>query len=216
MKVCRVCGDEKPLDEFPRDRTSKDGRGRRCTMCNRAAASEWQKKNRKRATERQTAWKAAHKERVNAQAQARYHADLEASRAKARAQNNTPAGRERRRRWDKANAQKKADYNRRRWASLDPEENRKRQREWKAANRDKVAADNHRRRASRYDAASITYIGVLQRDPCAYCGSRECIQIDHITPLAGGGENHWSNITAACSSCNRGKSTKTLLVAMLT
>jgi len=51
----------------------------------------------------------------------------------------------------------------------------------------------------------------LRRDPCSYCGG-ESEAIDHIEPRAGGGTNHWSNLTAACDSCNGSKSDKPLLI----
>lgn len=35
LKQCRRCGDEKPLDFFPRDRSRPDGRWHTCILCNR-------------------------------------------------------------------------------------------------------------------------------------------------------------------------------------
>lgn len=43
---------------------------------------------------------------------------------------------------------------------------------------------------------------------CAYCGTpaRETkLVIDHVIPLAKGGEDHPRNMTAACQPCNGGK-----------
>lgn len=51
---------------------------------------------------------------------------------------------------------------------------------------------------------------ILRNDPCAYCGS-PVEAIDHIHPVALGGEHRWSNLTGACHDCNRRKSAKTLL-----
>lgn len=41
VKRCTHCGEEKPLDAFPRDRTSPDGRFRWCKTCNNAASREY-------------------------------------------------------------------------------------------------------------------------------------------------------------------------------
>jgi|LUML01.1.fsa_nt_gb hypothetical protein len=47
-KICRICGIEKPLSEFNRDRTKhKDGRDYRCKSCYHARHSEGKKLRRK-------------------------------------------------------------------------------------------------------------------------------------------------------------------------
>lgn len=56
------------------------------------------------------------------------------------------------------------------------------------------------------DEETIKYVAMLLRDPCAYCGSRDRITIDHIVPASKGGLSHWSNLTAACKRCNARKS----------
>lgn len=52
-KTCRKCGETKPLDEFHRNRKSRDGHQSRCKPCMIEAASEWQAKNRQQATDNQ-------------------------------------------------------------------------------------------------------------------------------------------------------------------
>ena len=56
---------------------------------------------------------------------------------------------------------------------------------------------------------------VLKRDSftCQYCGQKApdvVIEIDHIKPVAAGGDNHIMNLVAACRACNAGKSDKPL------
>ena len=56
---------------------------------------------------------------------------------------------------------------------------------------------------------------VLKRDcfTCQYCGQKApnvVIEIDHIKPVAAGGDNHILNLVAACRACNAGKSDKLL------
>lgn len=50
---------------------------------------------------------------------------------------------------------------------------------------------------------------------CAYCGRKgteladpdnECWQIDHVIPLAQGGEDSLANMTKSCAACNQDKS----------
>lgn len=54
---------------------------------------------------------------------------------------------------------------------------------------------------------------VYERDKgiCAYCGTHvdyDDFDIDHITPLAKGGNNEDSNLTVSCHQCNRKKHTR--------
>lgn len=57
---------------------------------------------------------------------------------------------------------------------------------------------------------SATYVAMLRRDPCSYCG-RPCEHIDHVVASARGGENAWTNLTAACARCNGRKQHDSLL-----
>ena len=56
---------------------------------------------------------------------------------------------------------------------------------------------------------------VLKRDcfTCQYCGQKApdvLIEVDHIKPVALGGDNDIMNLVAACRACNAGKSDKPL------
>ena len=58
------------------------------------------------------------------------------------------------------------------------------------------------------------YRKVLKADPCAYCGGQSD-SIDHIVPIAEGGEDGWENYTGACRRCNAVKQALPLLVALI-
>ncbi|XP_047307320.1 uncharacterized protein LOC124910689 [Impatiens glandulifera] len=53
---------------------------------------------------------------------------------------------------------------------------------------------------------------ILFRDSftCQYCSSRENLTIDHVKPMARGGEWEWENLVTACFGCNSKKGQKTL------
>lgn len=56
---------------------------------------------------------------------------------------------------------------------------------------------------------------VFKRDAftCQYCGQKApdvVLEIDHITPVADGGDNDIMNLVTACRACNAGKSDKAL------
>lgn len=51
---------------------------------------------------------------------------------------------------------------------------------------------------------------IFKRDDftCVYCGQKPphvVLEVDHIVPVASGGENHFGNLITACFDCNRGK-----------
>lgn len=54
----------------------------------------------------------------------------------------------------------------------------------------------------------------LYADPCAYCGA-PAQAIDHIVPLAAGGEDDGLNFTGSCNACNAQKGVKPLLRFLL-
>lgn len=56
---------------------------------------------------------------------------------------------------------------------------------------------------------------VFKRDSftCQYCGQKApdvVLEVDHITPVAGGGDNDILNLVTACKACNAGKSDRSL------
>lgn len=48
---------------------------------------------------------------------------------------------------------------------------------------------------------------VFRRDnhTCQYCGSTKQLTIDHVIPRSKGGPHIWSNVVAACETCNSKK-----------
>jgi len=64
--------------------------------------------------------------------------------------------------------------------------------------------------AERKSLSKKTRFDVFKRDgfKCQYCGAHPpevTLEIDHIRPVALGGENEIDNLVAACFDCNRGK-----------
>ncbi len=59
---------------------------------------------------------------------------------------------------------------------------------------------------------SMTKREILRRDDftCQYCGRKtHILTIDHVVPRRLGGQHKWTNVVAACPSCNRRKGGKT-------
>ena len=55
MKRCSVCGVEKPLSEFHKQKQSKDGHRSQCKPCNTERASRWSRENKERIRNRKNA-----------------------------------------------------------------------------------------------------------------------------------------------------------------
>lgn len=53
---------------------------------------------------------------------------------------------------------------------------------------------------------------IYKRDnhKCQYCGSTHKLTIDHVIPRSRGGQDTWTNLVVACSSCNTLKGDKLL------
>lgn len=63
-------------------------------------------------------------------------------------------------------------------------------------------------------ADTLEYVEILRGDPCCYCG-KPMEHVDHIRPVANGGDGDWTNLTAACAACNLAKKTAELLAFLL-
>ena len=89
-------------------------------------------------------------------------------------------------------------------------------RQWAELNPEKAMEHERRKRFRRRGAPpnqeAQHYMKILDSDPCCYCGRySDSMEIDHIIPLSKGGDSHWTNLTAACRSCNASKSGHSLL-----
>ncbi|XP_044497768.1 uncharacterized protein LOC123219883 [Mangifera indica] len=60
--------------------------------------------------------------------------------------------------------------------------------------------------------SSLSRKNILYRDnyTCQYCSARGNLTIDHVLPIARGGEWKWENLVTACAKCNSKKGVKTL------
>jgi len=103
------------------------------------------------------------------------------------------------------------------WAKSSPENRAKlrwRQKRWKENNQEVVSAHYHNRRArvagngGSFSKHDVAYLFKLQKNKCVYyfyCGNKITMKnkhIDHILPLAKGGNNDRKNLQLLCQSCN--------------
>lgn len=64
-KVCSACGTEKPLDEFYRRKSSRDGRRADCKDCVRQRSLAWKKENKERHLAANKAWQENNRKHYN-------------------------------------------------------------------------------------------------------------------------------------------------------
>lgn len=108
----------------------------------------------------------------------------------------------------------------RRWRAENPDEARRVRREqMRTYGPEYRQRWNHHNRLRRLaiappDDLAHEYALILRGDPCSYCG-RPVEHIDHIEPIARGGDGQWTNLTGACAGCNWQKNARPLLIFLL-
>lgn len=222
MKKCNVCFATKTLDDFHRNKNSKDGRVNRCKECVSAYKSGWYKANSELVKSKAKRYREENYDRVR-ESEKRW-AEENADQVRESKRNWHRANRElvnsKVRRWAEENPERVIET-RRRWAENNLEKVRESRRRWKFENQDKVSAAVSRRRAAKQNAlidADISVDGLRQRDgdKCAYCDEElvfgkttRCdplkATIDHVIPLSRDGKHAWGNVVLACSACNSSK-----------
>lgn len=199
-KICAKCHAEKPVCDFFKRSSAKDGLHPQCKLCcadysksrgeqNRASCKTYYWSDPERARSRVNKWRYDNIEISRASARARYHKNPEKGRALTR-------------KWTQAN------LSHARAASV----------AWNKANPDKKKVHSNNRRAAHmsadgvYAADDVANIRKLQKDRCANPSCRVALHgrgsIDHIKPLSKGGSNWPRNLQLMCKSCNSSKHAK--------
>ena len=184
-KACTKCGASKPLAEFSRRSSKKNGLQHRCKSCVCVAAAAWYAANPEKARAANAARRSANPEKARAAHAAWYAANHKKVRAASAA-----------------------------WRAANPEAVRAASAAWSAANPEAKRTHNQNRRARKLAAGGQLPQGLaekllkLQRGTCA-CGCKQLLgddyHLDHIMPLALGGSNTDDNIQLLRSRCNQQK-----------
>lgn len=182
LKHCRGCSIDKPLAQFHRDKSKRDGCVTKCKACVLGRNSAWRMDNQEKAAESSRQYRLKHRDGLNEAQRRRYAAKRSAYREKNRA-------------WRDRSKEHVAAYNL--W--------------YRAANRE-VADAAVRRRAERLRHAQVVRFGADQLrarmsyfgDRCWMCGA-EADTVDHVKPISKGGLHVLANLRPACRSCNSSK-----------
>ena len=220
-KVCTgPCGRDLPLDAFGKFKEGRYGRRSKCNECR--AKEEKDRRVTHPATEKQKEasrlrtreWTEANPERAQANAKKTYQAHPERAKAAAKA-------------WQKRNPERVKEINRD-WVSRNRAKTIAYARQWQADNRElyhdiqkRWRTENQtywrvRDSALRKVTSNFTlsqWLEVLEEfgHRCAYClcGDQK-LTMDHVIPVAKGGEHVRENIVPACKSCNSRKKDRSI------
>jgi 5-methylcytosine-specific restriction endonuclease McrA len=208
-KICHKCRAEKPLEDFYKDKSSKDGRFHDCKQCwhehdtkryhdnpefHKRRARQWERDNPERHKAQQKAW--------NTEATANgYFRDWY--------WRNHDKELARQREWRRNNPEKEKEHIKKGSAR-----HRITRKEWQRLNPLKGRQYAHTRRARKIsNGGTFTdneFLAVCEQygNKCLCCGSTENLTPDHIIPLSRGGKNIIENIQPLCLTCNKRKGTK--------
>ena len=135
-RVCRKCGQEKPLEEFAKNKECVLGHSHICKQCTAEQSRKWHAANFEKAREKHRKWRAANLEKCREYDRKYYAA-------------NSEKCREYDRKYYAANSEKCREYARKYYAA-NSEKAREKHRKWRAANLEKYRAN-----ASKYYAANL-------------------------------------------------------------
>lgn len=183
MKQCSKCKIEKPLDQFSKDSSRKDGKQLHCKECNRIAGEKYRSENPEKRRAMCASWDARNKDRKK----------------------------EHKRRYISRHPEKIAEQWAR-YRENNLERLKKYQQENQESRRANEATRRARKvkAGGTHSGDDIKELLRLQRGKCACCRDdiRKKSHADHIVPLARGGSNDRSNIQLLCPTCNRKKHAK--------
>jgi 5-methylcytosine-specific restriction endonuclease McrA len=223
MKHCNKCSTSKPISEFTKKSSSRDGYCYQCKSCASAqrainypakkerilaSNAKSRENNRESILKGKKAW--YEKVKTDPEWQAKQIAAREAAKEEKRV-------------YDKAYCQenrgRKLAYALK-WAAENPEKVSAAKRKWADANPESAVACQSRRRALKaassgsYTRKDVTGLLEMQRGKCASCAcklkksGKHRYHVDHVMPLAKGGSNGRENIQILCPPCNLKKSAK--------
>lgn len=233
MKTCSKCCEAKPVTEFYKAASNRDGLNSCCKVCVRQviafrkasnpdktkeSQAKYRAKNKQKHKEYAAKWYAANAEKVK-EAAARWHA-TNPEKAKAAASKYRESNKDKvlaRHFKYRAENREKVNASAAKWRSDNPDKEREKSAKWRAANPEICRLKSHNYRARKLDAGGILSKDLaerlfkLQRGKCA-CGCKQPLgddyHRDHIMPLALGGTNTDDNIQLLRSTCNLQKSAK--------
>lgn len=199
-KTCVKCGVEKAISEFGAH--SPGFRRADCKVCRRMTGAKYHADNKERINAKKAVARNANIEHHRERSMKWYYANHERAKAK-------------RAEWRQANPERMRAATAA-WRAKYPDRQKAAEEAWRAANPWFTRTSLVRRRArlaatnTRLSHDIVDRLLVLQRGRCACCGKDlgQDYHLDHIMPLALGGENVDSNMQLLRAFCNLSKGAK--------
>ena len=219
-KRCSACHEDLPANAFYVDMSKRAGLASMCVVCTKRRATQWRAENADRKKALDKRYYAANREQHNAQSRAYYAANKDRLGEWQRAYNATNATRVKSAHRAYYAANKQAALARvAAWASSNPQKARAAASKYRATPRGllvgrlKEQARRARKASVKNDLTRAQWLSIVEvfGGRCAYCLELPAaLTLDHVIPLAKGGEHTAENVVPACSPCNSAKGDRSL------
>lgn len=210
QKYCYTCERWLDLDDFPNDRTKKDGKDSRCRSCNRERMKNRAPENEAKYRQKQYARRKQQRQEESPEEREARLADQREYYAEHRDELREQHSEYQRRTWPERYAQIMA------WHHANAERVREIKRAWSHRNIPAQVAKWHRRRAKQlgnggshtaeeWEGMCAWFGGI-----CLCCGQATKLTRDHVVPIEHGGTNYIWNLQPLCGPCNSRKGATTI------
>lgn len=199
-KACKKCGEEKPLSEYHRKRSNRDGYKNSCRDCCNTRGRAYYRANPEAKRQQNAVWRAQNVERHREMVRDHYRRNAEQVLARTTA-------------YQRANPERVT-----KWSREYRERNPEKVAAWRSSEREYKATVKARYRGRLADAdghhtpADLALLDEYQGGLCWYCGALLADtgrHLDHKIPLSRGGSNWPANLCWACPTCNTSKGART-------
>lgn len=227
-KTCNKCKQILSLENFGKHSYTSDGLRSWCKVCNIESSKKYRQNNQEKVRETKRNWVNKNKDKKAAWDKAYYEKNKEkiSSYHKKWRKENADYVRETTKQYREANKEKKAagdrrwaqankdkvNENSRRYRQRHPEKQNEIHRNYNKRNPEvwRTIAQNRRTRKLENGIFLVTTKDIkrILNKPCAYCGSKDRLTLDHIIPISRGGRHSIGNLLSACKSCNSKKHNK--------
>lgn len=202
QKMCVRCEASKPVSEFNRQASAKDGLKSWCRSCSSQYRREWYLANQDRERVKSREWAKTNPDKIRASQKRRFDEN-----PSVREMNRVRAAQ-----WRAANPGAWSDYYKKNKERLE-----QRARQYAKENPNKIRQQCARIRARKAGVIveRVDYDAVFSRCglTCGVCGGDippDDYEFDHIIPLSKGGPHREDNVQIVHSRCNRSKKDKIL------
>lgn len=201
-KICKACGEIKPLFEFGIARNNRDGRTGKCRKCLNEERLRWVHENPERRQAALDKYNKNNAERVK-ESKVRHY------------EKNKQKAIERASEWKKQHKQKVVESGAKRYLK-NRDSILEHNKAWNKLNPDKTRIYCATRRArvlnaeGSYDSTDIQFLMKSQRGLCVVCGRplKKVFHVDHIVAISKGGGNNRENLQLLHRKCNQEKNAK--------